>query len=45
MDIDGSGIGLSIAKVICDSLKYKLEVDSEYGKWTEFKISIPIDVD
>ena len=44
-DIDGSGIGLSIAKVICDSLKYKLEVDSEYGKWTEFKISIPIDVD
>lgn len=44
-DIDGSGIGLSIAKVICDSLKYKLEVDSEYGKWTEFKISIPTDVD
>ena len=44
-DIDGSGIGLSIAKVICDSLKYKLEVDSEYGKWTEFKISIPIDAD
>lgn len=44
-DIDGSGIGLSIAKVICDSLKYKLEVDSEYGKWTEFKIIIPIDFD
>lgn len=42
-DIDGSGIGLSIAKVICDGLKYKLEVDSEYGKWTEFKIIIPVD--
>lgn len=44
-DIDGSGIGLSIAKVISESLKYKLTVDSEYGKWTEFQIIIPIDVD
>lgn len=44
-DIDGSGIGLSIAKVICDSLKYKLQVDSQYGQWTEFKIIIPVDYD
>ncbi|MDY5211588.1 sensor histidine kinase [Intestinibacter sp.] len=44
-DIDGSGIGLSIAKVISDSLKYKLKVDSEYGKWTMFEIIIPINVD
>ena len=44
-DIDGSGIGLSIAKVISESLKYKLKVDSEYGKWTKFEIIIPIDED
>lgn len=44
-DIDGSGIGLSIAKVLSESLKYKLTVDSEYGKWTKFEIIIPIDQD
>lgn len=44
-DIDGSGIGLSIAKVLSESLKYKLNVDSEYGKWTKFDIIIPIDID
>ena len=44
-DIDGSGIGLSIAKVLSESLKYKLNVNSEYGKWTKFEIIIPIDVD
>ncbi|MGM9531761.1 sensor histidine kinase [Intestinibacter sp.] len=44
-DIDGSGIGLSIAKVLSESLKYKLTVDSEYGKWTKFEIIIPIDGD
>lgn len=43
-DIDGSGIGLSIAKVLSESLKYKLKVDSEYGKWTMFEIIIPIDM-
>ncbi|MBU5336886.1 sensor histidine kinase [Intestinibacter bartlettii] len=43
-DIDGSGIGLSIAKVLSESLKYKLKVDSEYGKWTMFEIIIPIDI-
>ena len=42
-DIDGSGIGLSIAKVLSDSLKYKLTVDSEYGKWTKFQIIIPVE--
>ena len=44
-DIDGSGIGLSIAKVLSESLKYKLTVDSEYDKWTKFEIIIPIDID
>ena len=44
-DIDGSGIGLSIAKVLSESLKYKLNVNSEYGKWTKFDIIIPIDID
>ncbi|RDY29021.1 sensor histidine kinase [Romboutsia weinsteinii] len=40
-DIDGSGIGLSIAKMIILNLKGKVEVNSILGKGTEFKISIP----
>lgn len=42
-DIDGSGIGLSIAQLLSERLKYKLTVDSEYGKWTKFEIIIPIE--
>lgn len=40
-DIDGSGIGLSIAKMLCLNLNFDIKVSSEIGKKTEFKILIP----
>ncbi|MBO3442930.1 HAMP domain-containing sensor histidine kinase [Clostridium sp. CCUG 7971] len=40
-DIDGSGIGLSIAKMLSLNLKYNINVNSEIGKKTEFEIVIP----
>lgn len=40
-DIDGSGIGLSIAKMLCLNLKFDINVNSEVGKKTEFEIVIP----
>ncbi len=41
-DIDGSGIGLSIAKMLSLNLNYDISVDSKIDKFTEFKIRIPI---
>ncbi|MGL5328555.1 MAG: sensor histidine kinase, partial [Peptostreptococcaceae bacterium] len=40
-DIDGSGIGLSIAKMISINLKYKIRVNSKFGEYTIFEIIIP----
>lgn len=40
-DIDGSGIGLSIAKMISINLKYEIKVDSKQGEYTIFEIKIP----
>lgn len=40
-DIDGSGIGLSIAKMLCSNLKYKLRVNSKFKEYTSFEIIIP----
>ncbi|SCI16499.1 MULTISPECIES: sensor histidine kinase [unclassified Romboutsia] len=40
-DIDGSGIGLSIAKMISINLKYDINVDSKQGEYTIFEIKIP----
>ena len=40
-DIDGSGIGLSIAKMISMNLKCQIKVDSELDKGTTFEIIIP----
>ncbi len=40
-DIDGSGIGLSIAKMIISSLKGSIKVNSKLNKGTKFIISIP----
>ncbi len=34
----GSGLGLSIAKTIADKNNWKIEVDSEYNKYTKFTI-------
>ena len=40
-DIDGSGIGLSIAKMLSTNLKYDIKVDSKEGEYTIFQIIIP----
>ncbi|HSQ89831.1 HAMP domain-containing sensor histidine kinase, partial [Romboutsia sp.] len=40
-DIDGSGIGLSIAKMLCSNLNFKLKVDSKLNEYTKFEIIIP----
>lgn len=40
-DIDGSGIGLSIAKMIVNSLKGNIKVYSKINKGTTFDIALP----
>ncbi|MBQ4403094.1 MAG: HAMP domain-containing histidine kinase [Selenomonadaceae bacterium] len=41
-EVNGSGLGLSIAKWIADSHKIKISVESELGKGTTFTLEIPI---
>ncbi|MDK2563448.1 HAMP domain-containing sensor histidine kinase [Romboutsia sedimentorum] len=40
-DIDGSGIGMSIAKMLCSSLNIGIDVDSKLGDYTKIEIIIP----
>lgn len=40
-DIEGYGLGLSIAKKIIDSNNWQIKVDSVYKEWIKFTITIP----
>ncbi|MCQ2248568.1 MAG: ATP-binding protein [Treponema sp.] len=40
-NIEGTGLGLSISKQLCDLMGGKIEVKSEYGKGSEFIITMP----
>ncbi len=40
-DIDGSGIGMSIAKMLCSSLNIGIDVNSKLGDYTKIEIVIP----
>ncbi|MCQ2505730.1 MAG: ATP-binding protein [Lachnospiraceae bacterium] len=43
-DVEGTGIGLSIVKLLVDKLDGKIELESEYGKGSTFKVRIPVEV-
>ncbi|NQV42535.1 MAG: PAS domain S-box protein [Candidatus Marinimicrobia bacterium] len=38
----GTGLGLSISRALCQLMGYSLDVNSEVGKGSTFKISIPL---
>lgn len=40
-DVDGSGIGLSIAKMLCLNLSIKATVKSQIGEGTVFELEVP----
>lgn len=40
----GSGIGLSLVKLLVDKHRGTIEVVSETGKFTEFKVTLPADI-
>ncbi|MBQ0039636.1 MAG: response regulator [Treponema sp.] len=40
-NIEGTGLGLSISKQLCDLMGGKIDVKSEYGKGSEFIITVP----
>ena len=42
VNIEGTGLGLAIVKSIVDSMNGNIGVDSEYGKGSEFWVSLPV---
>jgi signal transduction histidine kinase len=39
-EIEGTGLGLSITKKFVEMMNGEISVESEYGKWTTFQVSI-----
>nr|MCR5417839.1 response regulator [Lachnospiraceae bacterium] len=44
VNIEGTGLGLAIVKSIVDSMHGNIEVESEYGKGSAFRVRIPVRV-
>ena len=40
----GAGLGLSISKRLCEFLGGTISVESEPGRWTRFRVSLPVAV-
>jgi two-component system phosphate regulon sensor histidine kinase PhoR len=43
-NVGGTGLGLAIVKHVVLSFEGKIEVESQYGKGTEFKVRIPYEI-